>query len=147
MVDGSSSTWVRLLDNDGGVPPSIPRLRAAVPGDGKVTLSWTKGLPPAGDPTSFELYVRNLDTHGKSWTIQNIPGDTTSLTVGADLPGVGEALINGDRHAFQLQAKNDSGVSGRAFGHATPSAMPPASVTVRWSEDDYNAYEGGLART
>ncbi|MDE0023120.1 MAG: hypothetical protein OXP69_01780 [Spirochaetaceae bacterium] len=143
VIAGTGEVLIAFLDNDGGTPPSIPRFRAATPGDGEVTLNWGKGLPPAGDPTAFELYVRNLDTSGKSWTIQNIPGDARSLTVGAALPEIGEALINGDRHEFQLQAQNDYGVSPRAYAFATPSAMPPAAVGLKWSEDDYIATEGG----
>ena len=142
--DGEERTTVAFLDNDGGVPPSIPRISGAAPGDGKVVLSWGKGLPPGGDPTSFELRVENLVAFPfKIWTIRNIPGTTRSLTIGSDLPEIGEALLNGDLHRFTLQAQNLSGESIRASAVATPSATPPASVRVRWSEDDYSATEGG----
>ena len=52
-------------------------------------------------------------------------------------------LANGDRYVFRLQAMNDSGVSHQVTAYATPSVMPPATVGVRWSEDDYAATEGG----
>ena len=143
VIGDIEETTVVFLDNDGELPPSIPRFRAATPGDGTVTLNWVPGLPPAGDATSYELEVLNTETSGKSWTVRNISGETQSLTVGADLPAIGEALLNGELHQFTLQAKNDSGVSISAVAFATPSAMPPATVGVRWLEEDFSETEGG----
>ena len=144
---GGSRTEVKFRDNDGEVPPTIPRIRAATPRDGAVDLEWDRGLPPGGEPTSFELLVRNLGTVGKSWTVRNIAGTARSLTVGEDLAAIGEALENGARHQFRLQAKNTAGASHRAYAYVTPSADPPEVVGVMWLEDDYAATEGGTAAT
>ncbi|WP_160097126.1 fibronectin type III domain-containing protein [Kibdelosporangium aridum] len=92
--------------------PGAPTNMRAVPGDGKVTLSWTA----PGPDLMYWIYQRDVTAGQTSFTRSKYPVTVTNWTV--------SWLMNSHRYEFYTEAVNGAGAGPRsAIVSATP--MPP----------------------
>ena len=97
--------------------PGPPVNLRAVPGDGRVTLTW-EAAADNGEPITKYQYQQD----GGIW--QDVPGDGTATSV------VVSALTNGQSYAFGVRAVNSVGEGEAATATATPSEGEAVTVTA-----------------
>ena len=96
--------------------PGMPTGLTAVPGDGRVTLSWSAPPPSAGVPAVIDYVVQFSDNDGATWaTFNDGRSAATSATV--------TRLANGVSYVFRVQAVNSAGTG--------TASLPSAAVTPR----------------
>ncbi len=89
----------------------------SLPGDGRITLSWTAPTETGGAPiTGYEVAVSTEDG-------PITPTGCTPL-VAADLTCTLTGLENGTEHTIDLAARNDAGAGATATTTATPVSAP-----------------------
>lgn len=92
------------------VPIVITNLKA-VPGDGKVTLSWSVSSTDLDSITGYR--VREFKTGSDSFVTHSILGKTTSVTI--------DSLTNGVSYGFKVIGVNADGIGTDSnFVYATP---------------------------
>ena len=100
--------------------PSAPLNVATVAGDAGATVTWDAPAEPYGLSTYRVLYRPLPDGE---WLAQDVPGDTTTVTL--------SGLTNGQRYAVRVRARNAAGVSEVSERSVvTPMAVPTITLTT-----------------
>jgi len=126
-------------------PPAAPPVVTAVPGNARVTLTWS-ALP---DATSYKIYRSTTGT---------FDGPAIASTTSTTFKNTG--LVNGTMYYYTVAGRNMGGEGPRATTvSATPVAPPPTpvdvaaaagdkSVTLSWTPsagaDGYKVYRGTI---
>jgi competence protein ComEC len=111
-----AGTMFITLNGSNPTAPGAPTQLQAVPGDGKVTLTW---VAPANDGGSA-IDIYQIDVIGT---------DATASTTGTSFVFTG--LTNGHSYSFQVKAHNSVGFGAPSTASATPAATaPPASNAI-----------------
>lgn len=123
--------------------PNAPENVNPVPGNARVTLTWTAPFKNASEITLYTIYVEGADGTKITKTIDR-----------SENIGVVENLINGTKYTFCVTATNGQGESVKSTSCAsTPGAVPASpmnakavatsdtSITLTW---DAPANDGGL---
>ena len=116
--------------------PGTPTLDGAVPGDGRVTVSWTAPSEDGGAAiTSYTVEYADLSDVTTPLTIPTTSGTATSLVVAP--------LTNGQKYQFRVRAVNAAGDGAWSNSlQATPTKPLGATVTV---DDPFKVTEGDSA--
>jgi titin len=115
---GKESKSVSATPNN-KVPIAITGLRA-VPGDGKVTLSWSVSSSALEDITGYR--IREFRTGSDSFVSHSILGKSTSATI--------DGLTNGIPYGFRVLGVNADGIGPESsIVYATP--VPPFTTTAK----------------
>ncbi len=102
--------------------PTAPQSLSAVPGDGKIGLSWTA---PAG-VMGIQKYQYSVTAEGGADSWQDVPGSDRS-TASYEVTG----LENGTGYTFKVRAINSVGAGEAASVTAAPPVKLVAVVTPR----------------
>jgi VCBS repeat protein len=119
---GAGTVWYDdLYVNGPAEPPNPVSDLLAVPGDGKVTISWTK---PSG---TFDA----VDVVRKASSDPADPSDGTLVYRGKLGPALDTGLANGDEYHYAVWAERDGLFSTPARINATPLAAIPVTYTAQ----------------
>jgi hypothetical protein len=96
--------------------PGQPTIKTAVPGNGKVTLSWTPPTSNGGSPITKYVVIVSIDGVSQGWHNFNSTASTQVVS----------GLSNGTTYTFQVMAQNaiGLGVPSPASTAVTPSVAP-----------------------
>jgi len=103
--------------------PAAPTGLAAVPGNGRATVSWTASSNGGSPLLRYWIRVENPTTGAQIGALREVPGSATSFTV--------TGLTNGTPYRFRVRAENAVGLSSYTApsNTAIPMATAPAAPT------------------
>lgn len=126
--------WVKIIDDDQEGKPGPPTNLRAVPGDGRVTLTW---LPP--EDTGQSAIIRYDYRHAEESDDYRSGWDEAAGGSGARTATV-TGLTNGTRYKFHVRAWNSQGQGEPAEARARVGVPPSASIgDATVNEGDGNA--------
>ncbi len=128
---GKESPSVTSTPNN-RVPINITNLKA-IPGDGKITLTWSVSSTDLDSITGYR--IREYKTGSDSFVTHSILGKTTTVTI--------DSLTNGVSYGFKVIGVNADGIGNDSnFVYATPVSSLITSSKVPASINDLKASAG-----
>ncbi len=118
--------------------PAAPVSLAAVPGDAKVTLTWSDPSPTDATISKWQVRQKTTGTYG-SWTDVSGGASARRVEVGS--------LSNGTAYTFQVRAVDTAANDGAAgtAGPVTPSATSTSTVpTAQTVQSDWSLKPSGI---